>query len=71
MTTFWSDVVYPTGPLLGTPTGPGVLELTGYAYVAGDPVDINIQSVPEPSTLVLLSLAGLVVLGRWVKRRRV
>jgi hypothetical protein len=69
VTTSWSDVVYPTGPLAGTTTGPGVLELTGYAYVAGDPVDLNIQSVPEPSTLVLLALAGLGVLGRWVTRR--
>ncbi len=69
VSTSWSDVVYPTGPLAGTTTGPGVLELTGYAYVTGDPVDINIQSVPEPSTLALLALAGAGVLAWWAKRK--
>ncbi len=70
VTTSWSDMVYPTGPLAGTPTGPGVLELTGYAYVAGDPVDINIQSVPEPSTLALFGIGAVGLIGYSWRRRR-
>ena len=71
VTTIWSDVVYPTGPLAGTTTGPGVLELTGYAYVAGDPVDINIRSVPEPSTLALFGIGAVSVFAFAWRRRRV
>ena len=41
-----------TGSLAATPTGDGILSLTGFAYVAGDPVDITVTSVPEPSTWV-------------------
>ncbi len=55
-----------TGSLNGTGTGSptGILELTGYAYVTGDPVDITISSTPEPATLSLLALGGLALIRR-------
>jgi hypothetical protein len=55
-----------TGALAATPTSFGVLELTGYAYVTGDPFDITITSVPEPSSISLIALAA----GSLLRRRR-
>jgi hypothetical protein len=67
----FSATVAPTGSLLATPigSGPGVLELIGDFYVAGDPSEINVEPVPEPSTWLLLAVA-LVPLGIWQFRRR-
>ncbi len=41
--------------LLGA-TGSGILEITGDAFVAGDPSSISVTQVPEPSTLILAAL---------------
>jgi hypothetical protein len=61
--TFFTPIVS-TGSLVGTSTNFGILELTGYAYVTGDPFDITISSTPEPATLSLLALGGLALLRR-------
>ena len=52
------------GTLAGAPGNRGVLELTGQMWVAGDPSSISISSVPEPASLGLLALGGLVVRRR-------
>jgi hypothetical protein len=52
-----------TGTILPTPAGDGILELNGYAYIAGDPFEMNI-SVPEPTSLALIPAAGLLLLLR-------
>ena len=60
-------------PLAATPPGQGILEITGNAFVAGDPYSISVQSVPEPSTFVLgiASLAGLAFVTLRKNLRRV
>ncbi|MBX3423052.1 MAG: PEP-CTERM sorting domain-containing protein [Pirellulaceae bacterium] len=56
------------GSLAATPAGDGVLSLTGHAWVAGDPFELNVTSnVPEPSAFALLLLASGLGL---VRRRR-
>lgn len=57
-----------TGSLAGVPAGDGILSLTGFAWVAGDPVDISVTAVPEPGTAAGLACAGLAVLA-WRCRR--
>lgn len=60
----FSTVVFSTGALAATPGSFGVLELTGYAYVTGDPFEINISSTPEPGTLSVLAISGIALLRR-------
>ena len=57
-------------PLAATPVGMGILEITGNAFVAGDPYSISVQSVPEPSTVVLAALGGASLLLVASRRRR-
>jgi PEP-CTERM motif len=49
--------------------GAGTLRITGDIYWHGDPADIEVQSVPEPASFVLLG-SGLVGLGLYWRRRR-
>jgi hypothetical protein len=57
-----------TGSLAGVPAGDGILSLTGFAWVAGDPVDIAVTAVPEPGTAVGLGCAAVAGLA-WRRRR--
>ena len=54
---FSSWVNYNPGALAGT-TGGGFLMITGSAFVAGDPFEIYITSVPEPSAMALVGLCA-------------
>jgi hypothetical protein len=66
---FGPVLVAPTGALSATPGGPGVLELIGDFYVAGDPAMIDVESTPEPSSWVLFGI-GLATVLVWSTRRR-
>jgi hypothetical protein len=64
----FGQVVTNTGSLAATPAGGGLLELTGYAWVAGDPFEFNLQSVPEPTTLGVMAIGALALLRRRGRR---
>jgi hypothetical protein len=49
-----------SGSLLATPSGDGILALTGEAWIAGDPFDLT--ATPEPSAFMLMGVAGLMAL---------
>ncbi len=53
-----------TGSLLAIPAGDGILALDGHMWIAGDPFEMNVTTVPEPATLGLLMAGGLLALGR-------
>lgn len=59
-----------TGSLAGVPIGDGILSLTGFAWMAGDPVDISVTAVPEPTTSLGLACFGLAALGIRCRRAR-
>jgi hypothetical protein len=65
---FSSIVNYSPTTLLGA-TGNGFLMITGEAFVAGDPFDITVTSVPEPSSIALAGMGGLAILVLGVGRR--
>ena len=58
-----------SGSLGAIPSGDGILALDGHMWLAGDPSEITVLSVPEPSTLVLLGI-GAVSLLTYAWRRR-
>lgn len=66
---FGPVLVPPTGTLSATPSGPGVLELIGDFYVAGDPAEIDVEMTPEPASWVLMAM-GLAALGIFARSRR-
>ena len=57
-------LVSPTGIITPVPPGygNGILELAGDFFVAGDPSQISVQTVPEPSSWLLLAV-GAAALG--------
>ena len=55
------------GSLAAVPAVDGILSLTGFAWVAGDPVDVTVTAVPEPATAAGVVVAGVISLCR---RRR-
>ncbi len=61
--------VFSTGSLLGVPSGDGILALTGHAWIAGDPFDVTVSTVPEPGALTLLAAAALGAGGIAARRR--
>ncbi len=65
---FGAIVTQTSAPLLGA-VGTGILEITGDAFVAGDPFDIAVVDAPEPSTFVL-GIAGLAALGFAALRKK-
>jgi hypothetical protein len=58
----FNTTLFSSGALLPTPAGDGILALDGQMWIAGDPFDLTVTTVPEPSTFALLglSLAGLI-----------
>ncbi len=68
---FASIVNQTSAPLLGA-VGSGILEITGDAFVAGDPFSITVSQAPEPSSAILL-VTGLAAALGWfaLKRRKV
>jgi hypothetical protein len=65
---FSTLVNYTSSGLLGA-TGPGFLMITGDAFVTGDPFELTVVSVPEPSSWALAG-GGLMGLVAYVWRRR-
>lgn len=53
----FATTVTSTGSLAATPTAFGMLELTGYAYIGGDPFAVTLTAVPEPGMLTLVGVA--------------
>ena len=68
-TTFVNVPVNPTGTLITTPTGGGELAIVGEAFVAGDPAEIHVSALPEPSSFVLAAF-GMMGLAGLAWRRR-
>ena len=59
----------PDSQFEGQVVGGDILRVAGDLFVIGDPAQINIQLVPEPSTVVLLT-AGLMFAGMFLAHRR-
>jgi MYXO-CTERM domain-containing protein len=55
----FSQTLLPVGTLAPTPllSTAGILEITGYAYLAGDPFEVTVT--PEPAALSLLALGAM------------
>ena len=63
---------YSSNSLLGVaPGSTGFLELTGDMYLIGDPVNISVETVPEPAALALMAVAGAGMLLLRKRRRGV
>ncbi|MBC7782514.1 MAG: PEP-CTERM sorting domain-containing protein, partial [Burkholderiales bacterium] len=64
----FSATIPSTGALAATPILDGVLEITGHFWLAGDPFDAQVTSLPEPTSLTLFAAAGLFALRRRARR---
>ncbi|MGA2440085.1 MAG: hypothetical protein ABSH08_03945 [Tepidisphaeraceae bacterium] len=60
----FATTVTSTGNLFPTPTSQGILEISGEMWLAGDPVDITVSTVPEPASFGLLTVASILMLKR-------
>jgi hypothetical protein len=58
----FNTTLFSSGTLAPTPAGDGILALDGQMWIAGDPFDLQVTTVPEPSAFALLgfSLVGLI-----------
>ena len=60
----FSASLFSSGTLLGTTDSAGIISITGHMWIAGDPFQFNVTSVPEPGSLSLFALAGIGLLRR-------
>ncbi|MBC7784153.1 MAG: PEP-CTERM sorting domain-containing protein [Burkholderiales bacterium] len=58
---------FSTGTLLASPIGDGILELSGHMWVAGDPFDMTVGPLPEPTSLAVLAIGAMAMLRRRTK----
>ncbi len=66
----FATTLFSSGSLAATPAGDGILALTGHMWIAGDPFDLHITTIPEPSSLAILGVGALALLGyRWRRTR--
>ena len=66
----YGTTILSTGGLLATPAGNGIMSLTGHAWLAGDPMNIDVSLAPEPSVgLGILACAGIAQM-LWRRRAR-
>jgi hypothetical protein len=61
--------VFSTGTLGAVPATDGILSLTGQMWIAGDPFELNVTTVPEPSTMGL-AVAGVLAFAVYRLRKR-
>jgi hypothetical protein len=59
----FNTTLFSSGALLATPAGDGILALDGQMWIAGDPFELNVTTVPEPSTFALLALGAIALIG--------
>ncbi len=53
-----------SGVLASSPSSAGILEISGYMWLAGDPFDVTVTVAPEPTSLGLTILAAAGLLCR-------
>lgn len=70
--TFGPTTITGSAYINGPVDPPDHMRITGSYFLIADPSDITVVSVPEPSSVVMLAMAGLGLLGvAWRRRRAV